>query len=72
MSIELEYVGSIISIEGGEVMEAQERVRILEFAWELVKDKKPQGNLITEASITAWHKLFDKAYTAILDTTLKK
>jgi len=51
-------------------MEAQERVRILELAWELVKFKKPQEGHITDAAIKEWHKLFDQAYKAILNTAL--
>ena len=53
-------------------MESQERVRILELAWGLVEYKKPTANNTTEASIEAWHKLFDKAYKAILKTVLGK
>ena len=52
-------------------MEAAERVRILELAWELVKLERPErkGD-ITEASIEEWHKLFDQAYKAITKTVL--
>jgi hypothetical protein len=53
-------------------MEGQERIRILELAWELVQYKKPTANNTTEAAIEAWHKLFDKAYKAILNTALGK
>ena len=48
-------------------MGEQERIRILELAWELVRAKRPStpGNT-TEASIKVWHELFDQAYKAIM------
>ena len=50
-------------------MEAQERIRILELAAELVKSRMPGlSGGANEASIEAWHKLFDQAYKAILKT----
>ena len=54
-------------------MGEQERIRILELAWELVRAKRPStpGNT-TEASIKAWHKLFDQAYKAIMQTAMGK
>ena len=59
-------------VKGGENMEEQERIRILELAWELVELESPKrtGN-ITEASIKEWHKLFDQAYKAIMKTALE-
>lgn len=54
-------------------MDAQERIRILELAFQVVEPDAPHrsGN-ITEASIKEWHKLFDQAYRAILETALGK
>jgi len=52
-------------------METQERIRVLELAFQMVEQKSPHktGNL-SEVAITEWHKLFDKAYKAILQTAL--
>ena len=63
---------SRIHIEGGDTMEGQERVRILELAWELVQYKKLTSGNTTKASIEAWHQLFDQAYKTILKTALGK
>ena len=54
-------------------MDSQERIRILELAFQVVEGKSPHktGNL-TEAAIKEWHKLFDQAYKAILNTALGK
>jgi hypothetical protein len=54
-------------------METQERIRILELAFQITELKSPHktGNL-NEASIKEWHKLFDQAYKAILQTALGK
>ncbi len=50
-------------------MEAQERIRILELAADLVKSKAPAlAGGASEASIEAWHKLFDQVYKAIAKT----
>lgn len=53
-------------------MEEQERIRILELAFQVVELKSPHrtGNL-TEAAIKEWHKLFDQAYKAIMKTALE-
>ncbi len=53
-------------------MGEQERIRILELAFQMVELKSPHktGNL-TEASIAEWHKLFDKAYKAITKTAME-
>lgn len=67
------YFSGIIRTKGGDVMGEQERIRILELAYEITELKSPRktGN-ITEASIKEWHKLFDQAYKAILQTALGK
>ncbi len=51
-------------------MEAAERIRILELAWELVQYEKPTAANTTKESIDAWHKLFDQAYKAVFKTAL--
>ncbi len=53
-------------------METQERIRILELAWELAEKKKPTSVNVGEATIKIWHKLFDQAYKAIMQTALGK
>ncbi len=49
-------------------METQERIRILELAWELALFKKPGSTHSNEAAFKAWHDLFDKTYKAIMKT----
>ncbi len=53
-------------------MGEQERIKILELAWDLVQYKKPTSGNTTEASIKEWHKLFNQAYKAITETALGK
>jgi hypothetical protein len=53
-------------------MGEQERIRILELAWEMALFKRPTATSSTEARFEEWHKLFDKTYKAIMQTTLEK
>ncbi|MFC2005820.1 hypothetical protein ACFLVG_02525 [Chloroflexota bacterium] len=54
-------------------MEEQERIKILELAWQIAENHCPTTReTTTEASITVWHKLFDQAYKAIFNTALGK
>ena len=54
-------------------MEVQERIRILELAYDLVETKSPKKTgMVGVASIKEWHKLFDQAYKAIIQTALGK
>ena len=50
-------------------MEEQERIRILELAYELVESESPKNN---QGQIKEWALLFDQAYKAIMKTTLGK
>jgi len=53
-------------------MEEQERIRILELAYELVESKSPKKvGQTNEGSIKAWATLFDQAYKAIMKTALE-
>jgi len=49
-------------------MEEEERIRILELAYELVT---PSGKKLSEGAIKEWAKLFDQAYKAIMTTALE-
>ncbi len=54
-------------------MEEEERIRILELAYELVEPKIPKSaDSITKVKIEAWATLFDQAYKAIMKTALGK
>ncbi len=53
-------------------METQERIRILELAWELALIKKPSSGNSNEAALKAWHDRFDAAYKMIMKTALAK
>ena len=53
-------------------METQERIRILELAWEIALPKKPVTGSMNEGAIKEWQKILDLAYTAIMETALGK
>ena len=54
-------------------MGEQERIRILELAFDLVKsDRTPIARMVAEAGIREWAKLFDQTYKAIMKTALEK
>ncbi|MEE8618861.1 MAG: hypothetical protein V3S84_01900 [Dehalococcoidales bacterium] len=53
-------------------MEEQERMYILELAWEVALFKKPDETRSNEAAFKAWHDLFDKTYKAVMQTALGK
>lgn len=50
-------------------MGEEERIRILELAYELVESQTPKSN---EGEIEEWAELFDQAYKAIMKTALDK
>ncbi len=50
-------------------MGEEERIRILELAYELLEVKTPK---LTAVEIETWAKLFDQAYKAIMKTALGK
>ena len=54
-------------------MGEEERIRILELAYELVEPKSPgKVGQTNEGTIKAWATLFDQAYKAIMKTALGK
>ena len=53
-------------------MEEEERIRILELAFDLVEHRAPKHvQMQEEPAIKEWAKLFDQAYKAIMKTALE-